>query len=84
MQRIIVHGGGPLAGAVPIAGAKNSALKLMAATLLTEGRHVIDNVPRIVDVEIMSDVLTSMGVTVTREADARLVIDCPEELVPTA
>ena len=79
-----MHGGGPLAGAVPIAGAKNSALKLMAATLLTEGRHVIDNVPRIVDVEIMSNVLTSMGVTVTREGDARLVVECPDEIVPTA
>jgi UDP-N-acetylglucosamine 1-carboxyvinyltransferase len=84
VQRIIVHGSGPLAGAVPISGAKNSALKLMAATLLTEGRHVLDNVPRIVDVEIMSDVLTSMGVDITRDTDHRLTIDCPAEIVPTA
>ena len=79
-----MHGSGPLSGAVPIGGAKNSALKLMAATLLTEGRHVLDNVPRIVDVEIMSDVLTSMGVDVTRDDDHRLTIDCPAEIVPTA
>jgi UDP-N-acetylglucosamine 1-carboxyvinyltransferase len=84
VQRIIVHGSGPLSGAVPIGGAKNSALKLMAATLLTEGRHVLDNVPRIVDVEIMSDVLTSMGVDVMRDDDHRLTIDCPAEIVPTA
>jgi UDP-N-acetylglucosamine 1-carboxyvinyltransferase len=84
VQRIIVDGGGPLVGAGPIGGAKNSALKLMAATLLTEGRHVLDNVPRIVDVEIMSDVLTSMGVDVTRDGDHRLTVDCPVEIVPTA
>ena len=83
MQRILVRGRGPLNGTVPIAGAKNSALKLMAATLLAEGRYVVDNVPHIVDVEIMSDVLTSMGVDVTRRGH-QLTVDCPAEVVPHA
>jgi UDP-N-acetylglucosamine 1-carboxyvinyltransferase len=84
VQRILVRGGHALAGTIPIGGAKNSALKLMAATLLAEGRYTIANVPRIVDVEIMSDVLTSMGVDVTRANGDRLVIDCPRDLVPHA
>ena len=47
MDRLVVTGGRPLSGSVPIAGAKNSALKLMAAALLAPGRSVIHNVPRI-------------------------------------
>ena len=62
----VVRSGPPLAGSVVLGGAKNSALKLMAAALLTEGRTRLTNVPHIIDVETMSDVLISMGVNVTR------------------
>jgi len=60
-----IIGGGRLQGEVHVAGAKNSVLKLMAATLLAEGTFTISNVPDIADVEIMSDLLTRMGCTVT-------------------
>ena len=70
---------GPLDGEVRIGGAKNSVLKLMAACLLAEGRHVLANVPDISDVSLMCELLEAMGVTVTR-ADHRLVIDVPAEL----
>ncbi len=50
----VVRPGGPLSGRVRVGGAKNSALKLMAACLLAEGRHVLHNVARISDVDTMS------------------------------
>lgn len=89
-DRFVVHPGGPLVGRVRAGGAKNSALKLMAACLLAEGRHVLTNVPRIVDVEIMSDVLRAIGARVERrpsdpaEASSDLVVDTPAVLVPEA
>ena len=70
---------GALDGEVRIGGAKNSVLKLMAACLLAEGRHVLANVPDISDVSLMCELLEAMGVTVTR-ADHRLVVDVPDEL----
>lgn len=56
-----VPGGSRLSGEVTVGGAKNSALKLMAAALLAEGRTVIENVPRITDVLIMNEVLRRLG-----------------------
>src|SRR5438874_11371707 len=84
MSRILVRPSGPLAGTVTIAGAKNSALKLMAATTLAEGRFVLHNVPDILDVECMSDLLRSMGMTVTRDGVHDLTIVRPANVVPEA
>lgn len=53
---------GPLSGNVQVPGAKNSVLKLMAATLLAEGEFVLTNVPAIADVETMSELLGALGV----------------------
>ena len=79
----MVQESGPLAGEVRLGGAKNSVLKLMAAALLAEGRFVLHNVPDIVDVSIMGELLTAMGVTVRREGD-RLELDVPAEVRPEA
>lgn len=65
MDVIRVQGGARLAGEVSVMGAKNSALKLMAAALLARGRTEITNVPRITDVAIMAEVLRRLGCTVT-------------------
>src|SRR6266545_6220756 len=88
MDRLIVTGGGPLFGAIPIGGAKNSALKLMAASLLAPGRTVIDNVPRIVDCWTMAEVLEHLGAfvawdehTVTIDTGPVDSQDAPYELV---
>lgn len=62
-ERIVIRRAGPLSGEVSIPGAKNSVLKLMAATLLAEGTHELSNVPGIVDVRIMSDLLAAIGVS---------------------
>ena len=85
-DRFFVQPSGPLEGTVRTGGAKNSVLKLMAACLLAEGRHELSNVPRIVDVEIMSEVLRALGATVLRTDDGRLLIDTPgpDGLVPEA
>jgi UDP-N-acetylglucosamine 1-carboxyvinyltransferase len=67
VDRLLVTGGHPLRGAVPINGAKNSALKLMAAALLARGETVIEGVPHIRDCFTMADVLEHLGVRVTWE-----------------
>ena len=84
MDRILVRRSGPLRGSVPIAGAKNSVLKLMAATTLAEGRFVLHNVPAIDDVDCMSELLRSMGIAVERTAPHDLTIDRPAMIVPEA
>ncbi|MBJ82792.1 MAG: UDP-N-acetylglucosamine 1-carboxyvinyltransferase [Acidimicrobiaceae bacterium] len=83
MERFLVQGSGPLNGVVPIGGAKNSALKLMAASLLAEGSTSLLNVPDIADVAIMGELLEAMGVQVERVGD-RIDIDVPAELDPVA
>ena len=80
---VLVRPSGPLEGVVPISGAKNSVLKLMAATLLAPGRYVIRNVPHITDVDDMAAILEAMGVAVTRD-DTQLVIDVGDTVVPEA
>src|SRR5438093_7820124 len=88
MDRLMVTGGRRLEGAVRINGAKNSALKLMAASLLAEGRTVIENVPRIVDCATMGEVLEHLGAgvaadghTVTIDTTDITTQETPYELV---
>ena len=65
MDRIRIRGGRRLSGEIPISGAKNAALKLMAASLLTAEPLVLANVPRLADVRAMAELLKSFGVEVT-------------------
>jgi len=75
---------GELSGTVTVQGAKNSALKLMAATLLAEGEYALHRVPRIIDVEIMAELLGSMGLDVHRSPDGTVVIVCGSECTAEA
>jgi len=75
-DRFRILGGARLVGEVTVGGAKNSVLKLMAASLLAIGKSTIANVPAIADVEIMSDLLRRLGCTVTHEGSL-LTIDVP-------
>jgi UDP-N-acetylglucosamine 1-carboxyvinyltransferase len=61
MERFFIEGGNRLCGEVEVSGAKNAALKLIAAALLTPGRTVLRNVPRIKDVNTMLAVLEGLG-----------------------
>lgn len=75
---------GPLSGEVVVRGAKNSALKLMAACVLAEGRYVLRNVPRISDVEHMCALLEAMGLQTRWRDDDALEIVRSGTLVPEA
>jgi UDP-N-acetylglucosamine 1-carboxyvinyltransferase len=77
MDAFVVRGGQPLHGTVRVSGAKNSALKLVAAALLAPGRFTLHNVPDIADMRVMAAVLEHLGCTVERE-DTTLVLDVPE------
>ncbi len=79
----LVQGGTKLSGSIAIGGAKNAVLKHMVASLLAPGIHHLENVPNIVDVEIMAKVLQHVGATCVREGTT-LTIDVPEDPVPEA
>src|SRR5919108_4321626 len=88
MDRLFVTGGARLHGSVRVSGAKNSALKVMAASLLAPGRSVLRNVPRILDCSLMVEVLEHLGATVTRtggdlavDATTLSSVEAPYELV---
>jgi UDP-N-acetylglucosamine 1-carboxyvinyltransferase len=66
MDRFRIRGGRPLAGEIAIGGAKNAALPLMAAGMLTDERLVLSNVPRLADIQTMNQLLAQHGVAVDR------------------
>jgi UDP-N-acetylglucosamine 1-carboxyvinyltransferase len=80
-ERFRVVGGARLVGEVPVVGAKNSALKLMAVALLAEGRTTLTNMPEIADVRIMAELLRRLGVAVDYDPAAGVaVIDVPASI----
>ncbi|MFT4147178.1 MAG: UDP-N-acetylglucosamine 1-carboxyvinyltransferase [Micrococcaceae bacterium] len=81
MEVIRVAGPSRLEGSVSVPGAKNSVLKLMAATLLAVGKSKITNVPEILDVTIMAELLRRLGCDVEHDIhEAAVTIDVPEKL----
>lgn len=80
MYKYIIRGGNELVGRVRVSGAKNAVLKLMAASVLTKGKTVVRNVPKITDVFIMADVLERLGASVDLSQEAAVVIDTSKEL----
>ena len=71
MDRIRIRGGKPLSGAIPIGGAKNAALPLMAAGLLSDGPLVLENAPDLADIATMRHLLAQHGLTVVHDRAAR-------------
>ncbi len=71
MDKIVVTGNGPLSGQIPIAGAKNTCLKLMCAAILSDEPLTLTNVPRLSDVRTLSALLESLGVEIGRLSDGR-------------
>ena len=91
MDKLIINGGGPLAGEVRIAGAKNAALPILAATLLADGPTSVGNVPHLHDITTTMELLGRMGVQLivdermSIEVDSSTITDftAPYELVKT-
>ena len=79
MKVFVIEGPASLNGTVRMAGAKNSALKLMAASLMVPGVVRLERVPRITDVDLMAEVLIRLGAVVERDGDA-LTIDASGDL----
>lgn len=78
MPKIVVEKSGPLKGSVRISGAKNAVLPIMAAALLAEEKCIIEDVPDLKDVNVMSAVLRSLGSEVTKLENGSLEIYTPE------
>lgn len=74
MDSIIVKGNGPLNGQIPIAGAKNAALTLMPATLLTDAPITLTNVPRLSDIKTTNELLSSLGTEVASLQDGQVIV----------
>ncbi len=90
MDKLLITGGRPLHGAVPISGAKNAALPVMAATLLAPGVHRLRNVPRLRDTRTFAKVLELLGAKVSFDGNLCSIdstgvnsVEAPYELVKT-
>ena len=73
MDAILVKGGGPLSGSIPIAGAKNASLALMPATLLSEEPLTLTNAPRLSDIRTMTQLLQSLGAEISTLQEGRVI-----------
>lgn len=83
MPHMLVEGGRSLHGSIAPFGAKNAVLKEMVAMILAPGTHRLRNVPKIVDVDLMCEVLGHLGASCSM-VDHTLEVDMPEELLPEA
>ena len=84
MDKLLITGGRPLAGEVRVSGAKNAALPIMCAALLTDKPLVLDNVPRLMDVRTMAKLLALMGVELGAQENGHLELRAREIKDPTA
>jgi UDP-N-acetylglucosamine 1-carboxyvinyltransferase len=90
MDKLLITGGRPLQGSVPVSGAKNAALPVMAATLLIPGVHRLRNVPRLRDTRTFARVLELLGAKVAFDGNLCTIdstgvnsVEAPYELVKT-
>jgi UDP-N-acetylglucosamine 1-carboxyvinyltransferase len=73
MEKIIIEGGVPIKGHVYVSGAKNSALPVLAASLLSGGIHRLYNLPRLKDVDTMKEIMQRLGVSFHKENNVLFV-----------
>jgi len=73
MDKLIIEGGQRLVGAVSISGAKNAALPILAATLLSDDKSIIRNVPALRDMSTMLKIIRNLGVKVEQDGDEVIV-----------
>ncbi len=72
MDKLLITGGGPLEGEARVSGAKNAALPILCATLLTDAPLRLSNVPRLMDVRTMAQLLADLGTEVGEQSEGRL------------
>ena len=84
MDKLRISGGRPLEGEVQISGAKNAALPIMCAALLTARPLALSRVPRLMDVSTMAKLLAQMGVEVERSGEGKVVLSSKNLSEPTA
>jgi len=84
VDKLRITGGRPLSGEVRVSGAKNAALPIMAAALLTEQPLALENLPRLMDVRTMARLLAQMGVDVGAQEDGRLELRAGDIREPVA
>jgi UDP-N-acetylglucosamine 1-carboxyvinyltransferase len=83
MDKIVIHGGQPLSGSIKISGSKNSALPIVAATLLTREPCILHRVPDLSDLHYMLQILTHLGAQVERASGTVTVTaDTVESVAP--
>jgi UDP-N-acetylglucosamine 1-carboxyvinyltransferase len=78
VERYVIQGGIALTGSLNVQGAKNSALPIIAACLLGTGASILDNVPPLSDVAVMSQIMETIGAKMTWTGENRLRVDCTE------
>jgi len=76
VEQYIVHGGKAISGTLAVQGAKNSALPIMAACILSPGKTILENVPRLTDVQVMAEIMETIGAKVTWVGETTLSVDC--------
>lgn len=75
-----IEGGHRLSGVVRVSGAKNASLVIIAAAIMAKGKTVLENVPRIKDVEVLLEILQDQGCFVEWEEDGALAIEAPDNI----
>ncbi|MDO4566767.1 MAG: UDP-N-acetylglucosamine 1-carboxyvinyltransferase, partial [Oscillospiraceae bacterium] len=75
MEKFVINGGKRLEGEVNISGAKNAAVAILPAAIIAGGPCVIENIPSISDVEVISRIVKSLGVAVSAPDEHSLIID---------
>ena len=76
MEKYVILGGSKLEGEGEISGAKNSAVALIAASIMVKGECLIENVPRVTDIYVLTDILRQLGGEAEFLEDKTLRIDC--------
>lgn len=84
MSKLVIKGGKPLTGTVKINGAKNSAVAIVAASVLFKGKTVLENIPQISDILILLGIMEKMGATVEWLEDDVVAIEIPDDFAVAA
>ena len=73
MKELVIQGGKPLSGTIEISGAKNSAVALVPASLLSDEEVIIDHIPNITDIDALDEILVYLGATLKRDGSTMTI-----------